>query len=110
MSMHAQLPKGRLTITVDEAVLEKARQLAREKHVPVSRLVENYLRFFVEPHFYCFKCGEKFESRDTLVCPVCGWMKCPKCGACRCGLSEEAAVSAFHMRKVYEDLLAGRVK
>jgi cytochrome c-type biogenesis protein CcmH/NrfF len=37
-------------------------------------------------------------------------MRCPKCNACGCKLSEETIAAIFHMRKVYEDLLAGRIK
>lgn len=108
--MNTNDPKSRLTITVDEDVLREAKKMAKEKHVPISGLVENFLRFFVDPEVYCFKCGEKFSSTDAELCPKCGWMKCPKCGVCRCELNEETAVAVFHMRRVYEDLLTGRVK
>ena len=108
--MNTNNPKSRLTITVDEDVLKGAKKTARDKHIPVSRLIENFLKFFVDPEVNCFKCGERFASSDAELCVKCGWMKCPKCGICRCGLNEETAIAIFHMRQVYENLLAGRVK
>jgi len=102
--------KGRLTITVDKEVYEKAKKEAERKRIPISRLIENFLSFFVEPEVYCFKCGERFSAKEAKLCPKCGWMICPKCGICRCSLSEETAIAVFYMRRVYEELLAGRVK
>ena len=102
--------KAKLTLTIDKDVLDKAKKVAAQKRIPISQLVENFLDFFSNPEVYCFKCGEKFNSTEAELCPKCGWMKCPKCGICRCGLSEETAIAVFHMRRVYEDLLAGRVK
>ena len=102
--------KTKLTLTVDKDILSRAKQVAEEKHIPLSRAVENFLDFFSKPEVYCFKCGEKFNSVEATLCPKCGWMICPKCKVCRCGLDEETAVGVFHMRRVYEDLLAGRVK
>jgi len=102
--------KIKLTITVDKKILENAKNVSRNRRIPLSRVIENFLCFFANPKVYCFKCGEKFTANDSEVCPKCGWMICPKCRACRCGLSEETAIAIFHMRRVYEDLLAGRVK
>ena len=102
--------KVKLTVTVDQKIREEARRVSAEKHIPLSRAVENFLEFFTNPWVYCFKCGEKFYVNEAELCPKCGWLKCPKCGACRCGLDENVAAAIFHMRKVYEDLLAGRVK
>jgi len=110
MNMNERDPKSRLTVTVNEDILNNAKEEADRKRIPVSRLVENFLEFFINPSVYCFKCGEKFSSLDSRLCPKCGWMICPKCKVCRCGLDEETAVAVFHMRRVYEDLLAGRVK
>jgi len=103
-------PKAKLNITIDENILQDAKRVAEEKHIPISRLIENFLDFFAKPEVYCFKCGEKFCSIDAKLCPKCGWLVCPKCNVCRCGLDEDTAVAVFHMRRVYEDLLAGRVK
>lgn len=103
-------PKTKLTLSINEEVLNKAKEIAEDKHVPLSRAVENFLEFFANPEVYCFKCGEKFESTKSELCPKCGWMICPECKICRCGLNEETAVAVFHMRRVYEDLLTGRVK
>lgn len=102
--------KTKLTLSIDEKILNESKKIAEEKHVPLSRAVENFLEFFAEPHVYCFKCGEKFVSTESKLCPKCGWLQCPECGVCRCGLDEDTAVAVFHMRRVYEDLLTGRVK
>ena len=103
-------PKTKLTVTVDKKILVDAKKIAGEKRIPLSRLIENFLDFFAKPEVYCFKCGQKFSSIDAKLCPKCGWLVCPSCGVCRCGLDEDTAVAVFHMRRVYEDLLAGRVK
>lgn len=102
--------KTKLTLTIDEDVLTEAKKVAKEKRVALSQLVENFLKFFPNPQVYCFKCGEKFGSEGAELCAKCGWLVCPNCGACRCELGEETAVAVFHMRRVYEDLLTGRVK
>ncbi|MEM0083804.1 MAG: DUF6364 family protein [Candidatus Methanomethylicia archaeon] len=102
--------KVKLTITVDGEILNLAKSVAESKNIPLSRLIENYLRFLSKPEFYCFKCGGKFSAGEVEVCPKCGWMICPHCSACRCILSEETAIAVYHMRKVYEDLLSGRIK
>ena len=102
--------KARLTLTVDNRVLKRAKEAADRKRIPLSRLIENFLIFFASPEVYCFKCGERFRSTETELCLKCGWMRCPKCNACGCKVSEETAAAIFHMRKVYEDLLAGRIK
>ena len=99
-----------MTVTIAKDVLQRAKKVADEKRIHISRLIENFLDFFTNPTVYCFKCGEEFDSTDAKLCPKCGWMICPKCKVCRCGLDEETAVAVFHMRKVYENLLAGRVK
>lgn len=103
-------PKTKLTVSIDEDVLKEAKKTASERRIPVSRLIENYLKFLAKPEVYCFKCGERFSVNEAEVCAKCGWMICTKCKAHRCDLSEESAVVAYHMRKVYEDLLGGRVK
>jgi hypothetical protein len=102
--------KTKLTMTIDENVLSEARDESKRKRISISRLIENSLKFFARPEVYCFKCGERFGSVEAKLCPKCGWMICPKCKSCRCGLSEEAAIAVFYMRRVYEELLAGRVK
>jgi len=102
--------KAKLTISVDKDILDEAKKESKRKRIPISRLIENFLEFFAHPHVYCFKCGERFSAAEAELCPKCGWMICPKCKACRCRLDEEAAVAVFHMRRIYEELLAGRVK
>jgi hypothetical protein len=101
--------KVRQTITLDKNILDEAKKSCDAKHIPLSGVIENFLEFFVKPWVYCFRCGEKFYA-DAELCAKCGWLKCPKCGACRCGLDDDTAVAVFHMRRVYEDLLSGRVK
>jgi len=108
--MNKDDPKTKLTVTVNKEILSEAKKMAEEKRIPVSRLVENFLRFFSYPWVYCFKCGERFSSSDAELCLKCGWMVCTHCRTCRCGLSEETAVAVFHMRRSLEDLLAGRIK
>jgi translation initiation factor 2 beta subunit (eIF-2beta)/eIF-5 len=103
-------PKTRLTITIDKDIHTKAKEICEQKNIKLSNLIENYLNFFVNPYVYCFSCGAKFETKDAKVCPKCTWLKCPKCGACGCELDEEVAKAIFQMRKVYEDLLQGRLK
>uniref|UniRef100_A0A832MW28 Uncharacterized protein n=1 Tax=Fervidobacterium pennivorans TaxID=93466 RepID=A0A832MW28_FERPE len=110
MSKYKPNPKKRPGITIEKEILEKAKKEAERKGIPLSRLIENFLKFFVNPEVYCFKCGEKFSSEKAKLCPKCGWMICPKCQACRCVLSEETAIAVFHMRRTYEELLGGRVK
>jgi hypothetical protein len=104
------MSKVKLTVTVNKDTLDNAKKVAQQKRIPLSRLVENFLDFFAEPKVYCFKCGERFKATEAELCPKCGWLQCPKCGVCRCGLSEETAIAVFHMRRVYENLLTGRVK
>jgi rRNA maturation endonuclease Nob1 len=102
--------KAKLTLTVDKEIIEKAKKVAQQKRIPISQLIENFLDFFASPQVYCFKCGEKFNSVEAELCPKCGWMICPECKICRCELKDETAVAVFHMRRVYENLLSGRVK
>jgi len=102
-------PKERLTVTIEKEIYLKAKEEVKRKKIPLSRLIENFLKFFADPEVYCFKCGEKFFVKKAKICPKCGWLICPQCGACRCSLSEETAIAVFYMRKLYEELLAGRI-
>jgi len=102
--------KTKLTLSIDKGILNEAKRTVEEKRIPLSRAVENFLEFLANPKVYCFKCGEKFRVNEAQLCPKCGWLLCTNCGACGCGLSEETAVAVFHMRRVYEDLLIGKVK
>jgi len=108
--MNTSEHKTKLTITVSGNVLKEAKKVSALKNIPLSRVIESFLKFFAKPEVYCFKCGEKFSVDEAKLCPKCGWMVCPKCGVCRCDLNEETAIAVFHMRRVYEDLLVGRVK
>ena len=102
--------KTKLTLSIDEDILESAKKIADEKYTSVSGLVEKFLDYYGDPWVYCFKCGEKFSSSKSELCPKCGWLICSSCNSCRCDLDEETATAVFHMRRVYEDLLTGRVK
>jgi hypothetical protein len=108
--MNPHSPREKLDLTIARDVIQKAKKVAREKGIPLSRIVENFFEFFINPSVYCFKCGERFSVEDAELCPKCEWLKCPKCGICRCDLEEHTAIAVHHMRKVYEDLLSGRVK
>lgn len=102
--------KTKLTVTINKDVLENAKRICEDKHVPLSGAIENFLRFFIDPFVYCFKCGEEFRSKQAKICAICGWMVCPYCESCGCGLDEATAKAVFYMRRVYEDLVIGRVK
>jgi len=102
--------KAKLTVTINKKILENAKKVAEEKHLPLSGAIENFLEFFVEPSVYCFKCGRKFTSKEAEVCTKCGWMICPHCKVCGCSLGEETLRAVFYMRRTFEDLLIGRVK
>jgi len=103
-------PKTKLTLSIDKNALENARKASKERRIPISRLVENFLKWVTKPEVYCFKCGKKFTAPDAEICPKCGWMMCVDCKACRCELTEETATAVFHMRRIYEELLCGRIK
>ncbi len=103
-------PRTKLTLSVDSETVRRAKEVARRRKTPLSRLVESYFQFLGNPELYCFQCGGKFEAHDSRVCPKCGWLVHKDCGACRCNLDEETASAVFYMRKVYEDLLGGRVE
>jgi hypothetical protein len=102
--------KTKLTLSVDKDIKQKAEQLAKEKHTSVSGLVETFLKFFTNPKVYCYKCGREFSASESTLCPKCEWMICPDCKSCGCGLSVETIIAISQMRKVYEDLIGGRVK
>jgi len=102
--------KVKLTLSLESEVVERAKAKASSLGVSLSKIVEDFLSFYSNPYVYCFACGVRFDVSEGEVCPSCGWLKCPSCGACRCGLGDEAAVVAFRLRKVYEDLLHGRLK
>ena len=102
--------KIKLTLSINKDILKYAKKVASERRIPISRLVENYLKWLSKPDLYCFTCGEKFEVKDSKICSKCGWLICPKCKACRCTLNEETATAIFQLRKTLEDLMGGRLK
>jgi hypothetical protein len=102
--------KSKLTLTIDSELLKRVKERCEFKHLSISGIVENYFEFFINPHLYCFNCGEKFTTYAETVCPKCSWIICPTCGKCGCNLSDDVVKTAYYMRKVYEDLLLGRVK
>jgi len=101
--------KVKISATIDEDILEHSKRICDEKNIPLSRVIENFLRFFSNPWVYCFSCGKKFTISMAKTCHVCGWLVCPECGACRCSIPDNAAQALYFMRKVYEDLLMSRV-
>ena len=102
--------KTKLTVSISQDILNRAKKVAEDRGIPISNLIENFLNFFVNPWVYCFRCGKKFYVGKSEVCPKCGYLLCPYCGACRCTLGDEEAPLVFYMRRVYEDLLKGRIK
>jgi len=98
--------KVRATFSLDKKVKEDSKRVASERRKPLSGIIENFLKFFVNPEVYCFKCGFKFALAQAKLCLNCGWMRCPKCNVCRCQLNEETTTAVFNMRRVYEDLLS----
>lgn len=102
--------KQKLTITIDGDILKESKKASKSKGIPLSRAIENFLKFFSQPWVYCFGCGERFLVTDSEVCPKCGWIIHEKCQTCRCTLSEETASAVFYMRKTFEDLFGGRLR
>jgi hypothetical protein len=102
--------KTKLTLSIDKNILTAAKKACDERRIPISRLVEKFLSWVTEPEVFCFRCGRKLVSSDAKICPKCGWMICAKCKACGCKLSGETATAVFHMRRIYEELLCGRIK
>lgn len=101
--------KSRLTVTVDQDILEEAKKITKEKRLPLSGIIENFLEYLIDPYVYCFNCGKKFHSKETDTCPKCTMMICPGCNTCSCDLDETTSQAIYQMKKVYEDLLKGRV-
>lgn len=100
------MAKKKITLTVDDIVVDKAKKKSRELGLSISRIVENALNFFANPSVYCFKCGQKFLIKLSVMCPRCSWYKCPKCGACACKLGDEGIKVAYFMRKTLIEIFA----
>ena len=92
------MARTKLTLTVDPDVLAEAKAKAQSQHTSISGLVENFLQFYSEARLYCFSCGVALDVTEQETCAKCG-----------CDLGDEARQAVFHMRRVYEELLAGRV-
>lgn len=102
--------KIKVTLNIAEDVIKKSEKVLEQKNIPRSRAVESYLQYVGDPYVYCFSCGEKFFVSKADICSKCSFVKCTKCKKCSCNLSKETSNAVFHMRKVYEDLIGGRVK
>ena len=102
------MAKTKLTLSIDDSVRKKAQKLVDERSLTLSGLVERFLKFMANPTFWCFKCGSEFRSCDKCVCPKCTYFVCPECKACRCQLSEESAVVAYHINRIYQYLAGGK--
>lgn len=104
------MPKTKLTLTVNPEIIAKAKEKAREHGTSISKLVENFLKFYTQPTVHCFNCGKKFDVTAAEICPKCGWFICPHCGACGCNLGEEARKVAYQMKKVYDELILNDIR
>lgn len=102
--------KIKITLNIDKNVIKKSEKILDEKNIPRSRAVESFLRYLADPHLYCFSCGEKFFVSDASVCSKCSFVKCVKCKSCSCKLTKNTSAAVFQMRRVYEDLVGGRIK
>ena len=98
--------RKKLTLTVEESVIESAKKKAKNQGVSLSKIVEKALEYYADPQVYCFKCGTKFRIDKSKVCTKCGWYICPKCGACACSLDNESAQVAFYMRKTLIEIFS----
>ena len=96
--------KKKLTLSIDAEITEQAKIKASKSGISLSKLVENALKYYVNPTVYCFKCGTRFSINETEVCPKCGWYVCPHCGACACSLGEEGVKVAFYMRRTLKEV------
>jgi len=110
MEILVRMSKAKLTLSIKREVVLKAKERASMRGTRLSNLVENFLTFYIDPWLYCFHCGVKFYVSEAEVCPKCGWLICPHCRGCGCGLDEKTIVGLYYMRKVYEDLLLGKLK
>ena len=101
------ISKTKLTLSINVKVRDDAQTVVDELNLTLSGLVENFLKFIIKPHIWCFKCGEKFCILNVDTCSKCGYPICNQCSACRCRLSDETAVAVFHTSKKYHELLGG---
>ena len=53
----------------------------------------------------CFKCGDWFHEDDAMYCNDCTELKCSKCGACGCNITEGELRVVRAMTKTYETWL-----
>lgn len=102
--------KTKVTLNVEEKIRKNVQKVLDEKHLTLSGIVENYLKFVANPDVYCFKCGKNFTVNESSVCPKCSFLTCPDCKSCGCPLSEETRVAVFYMNRTYEELLGGRLE
>lgn len=52
------MPRSKLTLSINKRILEAAKQAADQKHIPLSRLVENFLEFFLILGYIVLNAGQ----------------------------------------------------
>ena len=102
--------KTKLTLNISKSVLQDAKKESRRRNIPMSRMVETFLSFVSDPSLWCFKCGKEFTVTKSEDCPKCGYLICISCKSCGCKIDKECSIAIYHMRRVYEHLLGGRLK
>ena len=98
--------RRKLTLTVEESIIENAKKKAKKQGISLSKIVEKVIEYYGDPHVYCFRCGIKFRIEDSKICTKCGWYICPECGACVCVLDRDSARVAFYMRKTLIEIFS----
>jgi len=83
---------------LSEAVYIDAQGKCRRKGLPI--LYSPFCWSENEIH-HCFVCGQPFDPREGEICEKCDWLKCPVCGGCLCGLSEETRRAIDSLFKTY---------
>lgn len=52
--------------------------------VLVSKIRSNPRKYENVRYTHCWKCKTELNSDQSSKCESCGWLTCPKCGACGC--------------------------
>ena len=45
--------------------------------------MSNFNNQYNERNTHCWGCRRHLNSKDHEICPLCGWIICPDCGACK---------------------------
>lgn len=62
------------------------------------------MNYFNYRESYCWDCKQPISNADSPTCPVCGWIICPNCGACRQFGCVSVAFIERRYRKVLRDM------